>query len=121
MVKERRTQDNLPLKSIWDTGLVTNAFREVSASPKHAYKIWNYLIKNPDKHLSELPYQTWNCSKKASNVLKEDFSLFTSKVVQSEVSSRGDTTKLLVELQDGHRVLTTLLTALATGFIHSLY
>ena len=104
MVKEKRTEDNLPLKSIWETNLVTNVFREVSASPKHACKIWSHLIKHPETPLEELPYETWMCSKKASNILKRDFSLFTSKVVQSEVSSRGDTTKLIIELQDGHRV-----------------
>ena len=32
------------------------------------------------------------------------FKIFSSKLVEKKLSERGDTTKLLVELQDGHRV-----------------
>ena len=35
-----------------------------------------------------------------------EFQLFTTKIVQREESKRGDTVKLLIELQDGHRVET---------------
>jgi hypothetical protein len=104
MVKERRTQDNLPLKSIWETELVSNVLREKSASPKHAYKMWHYLIHNKEVALEDLPFDKWMCARKASSVLKSDFQLFTTKIVQKELSERGDTTKLIVELQDGHRV-----------------
>ena len=104
MVKEKRTEDNLPLKSIWETSLVLNVFRETRASPKHAYTLWNYLVNHPETELSEAPFDKWMCGRKASTMLKNDYSLFTTRIVQKEVSVRGDTTKLIVELQDGHRV-----------------
>lgn len=104
MVKEKRTQDNLPLKSIWETGLVANVFREIGASQKHSFKMWNYLIKHPNALLTEVPFDAWQCARKASTTFKEDYTLFTSRIVQREESSRGDTTKLIIELQDGHRV-----------------
>lgn len=109
MVKERRTQENLPLKSIWETELVSNLLREKNASPKHAYKIWNYLIQHSDTSVVDLPFDKWMCAKRASDVLKKDFTLFTTKVIQKEVSERKDTTKLIVELQDGHRVETVVI------------
>ena len=102
-MKEKRSQWNLPKKSIWEPELVSSVLRESKSSPKHAYKLWNYLIKQPTR-LEEVPYSDWTCSKKASKAFKEDFTLFTTTVVQRDESSRGDTTKLLVELQDGHRV-----------------
>ena len=41
--------------------------------------------------------------------LKEGFVLYTTKVVQEDCSIRGDTVKLLVELQDGHKVETVVM------------
>ena len=104
MVKEKRTKENLPLKSIWETELVTNVLREYNSSLKHSYKIWNYLIKHTNISVKDLPFDTWMCPKKASTVFKQEYLLFTTKVIQKEVSERKDTTKLIVELQDGHRV-----------------
>lgn len=104
MVKEKRTQENLALKSIWETELVSNVLREKNAASKHAYKAWNYLINNPISTVTDIPFDKWQCGRKASTILKEDFILFTTKIIQKEVSERGDTTKLIVELQDGHRV-----------------
>mgnify|MGYP003386342862 FL=1 len=107
MVKEKRTKENLPQKSIWETSLVLDVFREMNASPKRANKIWKHLIENPVDQLNDIPFDTWMIAKKVSTALKQDYSLFTSRVVQQEVSIRGDTTKLIIELQDGHRVSAT--------------
>jgi adenine C2-methylase RlmN of 23S rRNA A2503 and tRNA A37 len=105
MVKEKRTQDNLALKSIWEPDLVANVLREAGSKPKHAHTIWKHLIRNTDVSLIDVPFDSWMIARKVSNVFKQDFTLFTTKIVQKEVSIRGDTTKLLIELQDGHRVI----------------
>jgi hypothetical protein len=59
--------------------------------------------------LQDLPYQAWNIPKKQAQRIVQEFSLFTTKISERSESARGDTTKLLVQLQDGHQVETVIM------------
>eukprot|EP00602_Paraphysomonas_sp_CaronLab_P000185 CAMPEP_0185028916 /NCGR_PEP_ID=MMETSP1103-20130426/14996_1 /TAXON_ID=36769 /ORGANISM="Paraphysomonas bandaiensis, Strain Caron Lab Isolate" /LENGTH=459 /DNA_ID=CAMNT_0027563495 /DNA_START=44 /DNA_END=1420 /DNA_ORIENTATION=- len=105
----RRKNADLVHKSIWDEVSVSNVFSKHNSSSKHKYKLWKWMIAHPDVALQDVPMREWCVPKAVEKELKEGFSHFTSKVVEKSVSSRGDTTKLLIELQDGHRIETVVI------------
>lgn len=104
MAPKRKAED-LKLKSIWDETLV----REVMDNEKHRTRMWQWLVLNPDKDVCDVPLESWRVKKSASTAIFRDFVKFTSKIVEKNESIRGDTTKLLIELQDGHRVETVVM------------
>lgn len=59
--------------------------------------------------LDDIPYHAWNIPKKQAQRIVQEFSLFTTRISERSESARGDTTKLLVELQDGHQVETVIM------------
>ena len=73
-------------------------------------RLWKNLISSPLEGFNSSHIQ-WNklgLPQDVENRLRHnnEFQLFTTKIVQRDESKRGDTVKLLIELQDGHRVET---------------
>lgn len=58
------------------------------------------LLKDPDAEWSTIP----ELPKAAVQVLEQRFARSTSRVLSSQTSGAGETTKLLVQLQDGLQV-----------------
>jgi adenine C2-methylase RlmN of 23S rRNA A2503 and tRNA A37 len=58
------------------------------------------LLKNPDIAWSDIP----DLPKAACALLEQQFSRCTSTVLRCQQSTGGDTTKLLIQLQDGMQV-----------------
>jgi 23S rRNA (adenine(2503)-C(2))-methyltransferase len=109
MTRSKRNPADLSKKSIWDEVLVNEFFAQHGKPPDHAMKIWRWLIAHPLDTLDDVPYDRWSVPKAIVAGLKENFHKFTSKVVAQSVSERGDTNKLLIELQDGHRIETVIM------------
>lgn len=97
MPKQKRSSASLPLKSIWDEDFI----KELLPARRHRSKLWNYLIRHPQVPINDLPFHEWSLPSDAVNSIRRDFVRYTTKVVKRFDSSRGDTTKLLVRLQDG--------------------
>ena len=100
---------NLPLRSVWDEEHVGSVLK-----PWHYVKLHHYLIhdrasRGLETPLSDIPYDRWMVSPEAVVALQRDLNMCTSKVVERLDSARGDSTKLLIELQDGHRVETVVM------------
>eukprot|EP00746_Dinoflagellata_sp_MGD_P024388 gnl/MRDRNA2_/MRDRNA2_15723_c0_seq1.p1 gnl/MRDRNA2_/MRDRNA2_15723_c0~~gnl/MRDRNA2_/MRDRNA2_15723_c0_seq1.p1 ORF type:complete len:497 (+),score=88.45 gnl/MRDRNA2_/MRDRNA2_15723_c0_seq1:161-1651(+) len=79
---------------------------------KGLYRVWMFLTKNPQiMDLNELPWESnqFGIPKDTVRIIRENFQVYTTKIVGREDSKRGDTTKLLVELQDGHRIETVIM------------
>ena len=101
---------NLPLTSIYEVDQVEQVIK-----PVHRYKMWLHLITkgndaNKNQALDEfVPFSSWSVPKETVATLSKKFVQFTTKVIQIQESARGDTTKLLVQLQDGHLVETVIM------------
>ena len=67
------------------------------------------MMSHPEVELCDIPMSAWSIPKAVEAELKRDFVYFNTKIIQSNVSIRGDTTKILIELQDGHRVETVVM------------
>lgn len=76
---------------------------------KHRTRMWLWLIANPEKDLCDIPFKKWLVKKASQEAILKNFVKFTTTVVERNESSRGDTTKLLIELQDGHRIETVIM------------
>lgn len=114
----RRRLDELEKKSIWDEPSLTQQL----PVEKHRMKLWTHLIysfaadsgaNTPNRpkstSLEDIPYENWMVAKKSIQNIQQNLHLFTTKVVHRFDSARGDTTKLLVQLQDGHEVETVIM------------
>jgi adenine C2-methylase RlmN of 23S rRNA A2503 and tRNA A37 len=73
-----------------------------------SFQFSNYLIFLLCSHLLRNPDSTWHdvpeLPKAAIALLDSNFTLFSTKLIRHQASSDGETTKLLVELQDGLQV-----------------
>jgi hypothetical protein len=106
---------DLTQQSIWDETLLAPVLTQI----KLRLKLWRHLINsfaitptnyhNKYKSLDELPYDEWNFPKIPVEKIKAEFKLFTTTISERNESARGDTTKLLVRLQDGHEVETVIM------------
>ncbi|PSC70785.1 radical SAM domain-containing [Micractinium conductrix] len=96
MVKKR----NLSPQSVWDSVAVKNAFEAAGANTKHIPRMYNHLIRHPGSTWSDVP----DLPKAAVAALDAGFALFTTRLLEVQRSSDGETTKLLVQLQDGLQV-----------------
>jgi adenine C2-methylase RlmN of 23S rRNA A2503 and tRNA A37 len=105
----------LPLTSIFEVDKVSDIVR-----PVHRYKMWSHLISKHENckgtppadgtPLSTIvPFSSWSVPKETVNEVSKKFVNFTTKVVQVQESARGDTTKLLIQLQDGHLIETVIM------------
>lgn len=127
MSSRSRSSLNLPRKSIWDEGLLS----EVLPQARHRYKIWTYLIQTLEQprsvkgiiaetqeavnkkieqaQLKNIPFEKFNIPRKSAEIIKESFELFTCEPSFRFESSQGNTTKLLIKLQDKHEVETVIM------------
>jgi 23S rRNA (adenine(2503)-C(2))-methyltransferase len=105
----RRKKADQILKSIWDETLVREVFVRHNASQKNMYKMWNWMISHPTGDLNDIPLLSWCVPKAVAEEIVKNFVFFTTKIVEKSISSRADTTKLLLELQDGHRIETVVI------------
>jgi sorting nexin-8 len=94
--------------SVWDEQSVMADFEEAGVKPKHYIKVMVKLYEDFTSgkitHLDqfEVPYST---SQKVLSILRSGkYTLMTSRVVKREDSRDGATTKILIEMQDGHQV-----------------
>eukprot|EP00879_Flechtneria_rotunda_P031391 GHRR01034289.1.p1 GENE.GHRR01034289.1~~GHRR01034289.1.p1 ORF type:complete len:171 (+),score=36.20 GHRR01034289.1:290-802(+) len=87
-------------RSVWDLPSVLSAFREHGIKERHVYKLWSSLLKDPDVALADIP----DLPKAACQLLDEQFTLCSSTVLMCQQSAGADTTKLLIQLQDGMQV-----------------
>lgn len=96
----KRDQQANAQKSIWNTMLLSKV---PGLNEKHIFQIQRYLITRPHiASLLDVPYDKWSVSLKAQAVIKEEFFLSSSKVHKVFPSVKNKTTKLLLELFDGH-------------------
>ena len=101
----------LPLKSLWDEEILGGYLK-----PLHYVKMYNWLIhstesKGLETPLEDIPWDRFfsmGLGVKGAAIAR-DLSMCTTKVVERLDSSRGDSTKLLIELQDGHRIETVVM------------
>ena len=74
----------------------------------------SYLIQHPGscwQDVAQLPIA-------AKQVLSSNFKMFTSRVVRKQTSQEdGETTKLLIELQDGLKIETVIMHYDTTGML----
>jgi adenine C2-methylase RlmN of 23S rRNA A2503 and tRNA A37 len=106
----RRKQSDQKLKSIWDETLITDLFHRHNASTKNMYKMWNWMISHPSiNHINDIPLASWCVPKVVIEEITQNFVYFTTKIIEQSRSHRGDTTKLLIELQDGHCIETVVI------------
>jgi adenine C2-methylase RlmN of 23S rRNA A2503 and tRNA A37 len=76
------------------------AFAEYGIKRSHCPLVWKHLTRNPGLPIDSVP----NIPALAKEILRDKFTITTSRLVSSTTSRNGSTTKLLIELQDGHRV-----------------
>ena len=79
-------------------------------SRRHAGKLWYFLINHPEiTSIENIPFEKWSVSVAHMEFLKQNFVLYTTSVVHSAESRKGDTIKLVIELFDGHRIETVIM------------
>lgn len=86
--------------SVYDYSKLVSAFKDASIKESCIPKLFSQLCRNPDVPWSEVP----ELPKAAAQLLDARFQRSTSRVVSKHVSGDGETTKLVVELQDGMQV-----------------
>lgn len=86
--------------SVWDAAAVEEAFRVAGANTRHIPRMYNHLIRHPGSTWRDVP----DLPKAAVAALDAGFALHTTKLLGAQRSSDGETTKLLVQLQDGLQV-----------------
>lgn len=96
MVKKRK----LSPQSVWDEGALQEALTLNNVKTSHITKIHRLLANKPQLHWSELP----DLPIKAQEILQRDFAVLTSSLESCQTATEGDTTKLLIRLQDGLQV-----------------
>ena len=95
---------DLKLLSIWEEDDLIG-----TAGRIHATSIWGWLLRNPQCDVKDIPFASLNIPKKVYHEVINKFVKLTTKIVLAQDSARGDTTKLLIELQDGHRIETVIM------------
>lgn len=101
----KRKLSELKEKSVWDEFLI----EKIVTNEKHRSRMWSWLIAHDNAEITDIPFATWSVPKLQTSAILNDFVKFTSKIIERNESSRGDTTKLLIELQDGHRIETVIM------------
>lgn len=87
-------------QSVWDSEAVTAAFEAAGANTKHIPRLYNHLIRHPGSSWHDVP----DLPKAAVAALDAGFVLHTTRLLGAQRSCDGETTKLLVQLQDGLQV-----------------
>lgn len=84
-------------QSVWDAPALLSAFQEAGIKPINAARLWGHLTRHPTASWADVP----DFPKAALALLDARFAKFTSKVLSVQRSTDGETTKLLIQLQDG--------------------
>ncbi len=105
----RRDKKSLVYHSIWDPIELGKYL-----SDKHCIKLWLYLIKNSYSDtvindINDIPFIELKLPLRSIPDIKTNFVLFTSKIDETLHSNRGDTTKLVIKLQDNHKIETVIM------------
>ncbi|KAL4539433.1 hypothetical protein Ndes2437B_g02191 [Nannochloris sp. 'desiccata'] len=87
-------------QSVWDFQAIQTAFEGAGVKSSHVIRLYSHLLRNPDNAWNDVP----ELPKAAIAVLDTNFTLFSTKLIRHQASSDGETTKLLIELQDGLQV-----------------
>jgi adenine C2-methylase RlmN of 23S rRNA A2503 and tRNA A37 len=100
----RRSEKNVDIMSIWDERQLSRHLSKL-----HMRLLWRYIMTRTTtiKSIEDIPMNSnaMSISYADEKVVKSaGFKLFTSKIVERIESSDDSTTKLLLELQDGHRI-----------------
>lgn len=111
--------------SIFNKTELLTRFRQMQIKELHAWNLWKYafclcfknefsrfLIRNPEKHWTEAPH----LPKLARDLIDQEFSICTSKLITEDLSSDQETRKLLIELEDGFRIETVIMKYNTTGY-----
>jgi hypothetical protein len=84
---------------VWDEGQLQEY--GVNTRLKSVTGLWKYLLNHPSATWDTVEWNKLNLPRDVENIIKDNFHICTSKIVHREDSKRGDTSKLLIELQDG--------------------
>ncbi len=84
-------------------------FNNENRNIRHLYRIWNWMIQHPNVALEDVPMKDYSIPHSIEKDVKSNYVKFTSKILTKSESSRGDTIKLLIELQDGHQIETVMM------------
>jgi adenine C2-methylase RlmN of 23S rRNA A2503 and tRNA A37 len=96
----KRDKEANARKSIWNTNLLSTI---PGIKDMHIVNIQRYLIIRPNtESLLDIPYDRWSVPLKVQAVIKEEYSLTSTKIHKVFPSVKNKTTKLLIELFDGH-------------------
>lgn len=87
-------------QSIWEKQALLDAFRQEGVKELHATKLWSHLLRHPNANWTDVP----DLPHAATRLLDSQFVRSTSTVVQHQTSKDKETTKLLIQLQDGMQV-----------------
>lgn len=85
---------------VWDKAVVASAFQEAGVKPSHLTTLYKHLAKYPEAAWEDIP----NLPRAAVQLLNERFNQLTTSVLQRQTSGSGDTTKLLLKLQNGMQI-----------------
>ena len=93
--------------SIWDEGQLQDF--GVNTKVKSMLGFWKYMLNHPTYTWDDVEWEKIHLPHDVIHIIRDHFHTSTTKIVQREDSHRGDTSKLLIELQDGHRVETVVM------------
>ena len=91
-------------RPILDEKSLLGFLSEHSINQKHAAQVWRLIVQQGITDLTQIPYAKLSLPNSMARLLPEHFRVFTSSVVSEQTSGDGTTTKMVVQLQDGHQV-----------------
>lgn len=99
--RRRMPARSLSPQSVWDVDALTSAFEAAGVKHLHANRLWGHVLRHPNaKSFDEVP----DLPKAAIDVLNAGFVVSSSTVEEVHRSADGETTKLVIRLQDGLKV-----------------
>jgi adenine C2-methylase RlmN of 23S rRNA A2503 and tRNA A37 len=101
---KKRTKPTLPYPAL-DRAIVLKSLADegLEVSDLHLNDFYRLLHNKKYPDLSEFPWGS-GFPKRFKDHMMSKFVTRTTKVILSQISSNGSTTKLLIELHDGHQV-----------------
>lgn len=102
----KRNAKDLPLKSIWDEELLAGFIK----LERNRTKLVNFLVNHSEKDIKDVPFKKLNiASGESEDAIVSSFVKFTTIIQEKKESARGDSTKLIIRLQDGHLIETVIM------------
>jgi adenine C2-methylase RlmN of 23S rRNA A2503 and tRNA A37 len=101
------TIENSLRKPALDEELLTESFKNANISNAHAKSLWRNVIHRDVEigTLEKIP----DFPKKALEIIRNEFDIITSKVIERIDASDGSTTKLVIQLRDGSKIETVIM------------